>query len=88
MNFGRFVDSVGTSQKEFIAMAIIARTRFLTGPVWCDVRTYRIHRRDGETVAQFSIGSIDGLDVASSDRTIDCIRAVRLVAERRAGMAR
>lgn len=67
-------------------MPIVARTRFLAGSVWCDVRTYRVLRRDGETVAQFSIGSIDGLDVASSERTIDCVRRVREVAQRRAGV--
>lgn len=64
-------------------MPVIARTRFLAFSFWCDVRTYRILGRDGSVAANFSIGSIDGLDVASSERTIDCIRAVRLVAERR-----
>lgn len=64
-------------------MPIVARTRFVAGRAVCDVRTYQIQRRDGSPSVRFSIGAVDGLDVASGDRTIDVIRAVRIEAERR-----
>lgn len=64
-------------------MPIVARTRFVAGRAVCDVRTYQIRRRDGAPSVRFSIGSVDGLDVSSGERTIDVIRAVRVEAERR-----
>lgn len=63
-------------------MPVVARTRFLAGRQWCEVRTYEIYGRSLEVVARFSIGSIDGLDVCSADRCIDCVRKVQREAER------
>ena len=68
-------------------MPIIVRTRFVSGRSTCEVRTYQINRRDGSLSARFSIGSLDGFDVATGRRTIDVIRAVRAEAERRSAIA-
>lgn len=68
-------------------MPIIARTRFVSGRSTCEVRTYQLTRRDGGLSVRFSIGSLDGLDVATGERTIEVIRAVRAEAERREGGA-
>lgn len=68
-------------------MPIVARTRFVAGIFPCEVRTYEIRSRSGEVVSRFSIGAVNGLDVVTSSRTIDAIRAVRLAAERASGPA-
>lgn len=65
-------------------MPVVARTRFLVGRQWCEVRTYEIYGRRREVVARFSIGSVEGLDIGSSERCIDAIRKVRVEVERRA----
>jgi hypothetical protein len=65
-------------------MALISRTRFLVGRLWCEARAHEIHYR-GEVVARFCVGVIEGdpEEFISTDRLIDCIRELRIEAERR-----
>ena len=64
-------------------MPVVARTRFLVGRQWCEVRTYEVYGRRREVVARFSIGAIEGRDMGSADRCIDAIRKVRAEAQAR-----
>lgn len=65
-------------------MAMISRTRFLVGRLWCVVESYESRHLD-QVVARFCVGSIEGdsEEFTSTDRLIDCIRALRGEAERR-----
>lgn len=64
-------------------MPVVARTRFLVGRHWCEVRTYEIYGSRREVLARFSIGSVEGLDIGSAERCIDAIRKVRSEVNRR-----